>query len=68
MRRPGASWGWRATSGPRWGSTPRFAYQAIKQVGNYGDIWGADIGPSGVARGLNRLWNKGGLMYAPPIR
>lgn len=50
------------------GLSPRFAYQIVKQVGNYADIWGADIAPSGVARGLNRLWNQGGLLFSPPIR
>ena len=50
------------------GIDPRFAYQIVKQVGSYADIWTANIGPTGVARGLNRLWNQGGLMYSPPMR
>ena len=48
-----------------------WAYNVIKQVGNYGEIFDANIGPStqlGIARGLNNLWSKGGIQYAPPIR
>ncbi len=44
-------------------------YQIIKQVGNYGEIFERNIGvntPLGIARGLNALWTKGGLMYSPP--
>ncbi len=43
----------------------------IKGVGNYGEIFDRNIGPNTplkIARGLNALWNKGGLQYAPPIR
>ena len=46
----------------------KWAYNAIKQVGNYGEMWARDMAPLGVPRGLNNLWTKGGLMYAPPIR
>ena len=42
--------------------------RAVKAVGNYGEIWDRNIKPLGLARGLNNLWDKGGLMYAPPIR
>jgi general L-amino acid transport system substrate-binding protein len=48
-----------------------WAYQAIKQVGNYGEIYAASVGdgsPLKLPRGLNELWTKNGLMYAPPIR
>ncbi|MGH6793479.1 MAG: amino acid ABC transporter substrate-binding protein, partial [Methyloceanibacter sp.] len=45
-----------------------WAYQAIKQVGNYGEIFERNITPIGLARGPNELWTKGGLMYAPPVR
>jgi general L-amino acid transport system substrate-binding protein len=50
---------------------PDFAYQIIKQVGNYGEIFERNVGektPLRLARGLNQLWSKGGLLYAPPIR
>ncbi len=40
----------------------------VKAVGNYGEMWDRNIKPLGLPRGLNNLWNKGGLMYAPPIR
>jgi general L-amino acid transport system substrate-binding protein len=42
--------------------------KAVKAVGNYGEIWTRNITPLGLPRGVNNLWNKGGLMYAPPIR
>ncbi|MCP5098307.1 MAG: amino acid ABC transporter substrate-binding protein [Chloroflexi bacterium] len=48
-----------------------WAYNIIKQVGNYGESFEANVGLNtkiGIARGLNELWNKGGLLYAPPIR
>ena len=46
----------------------KWAYNAIKQVGNYGEEWDRDMAPLGVPRGRNELSTKGGLMYAPPIR
>ena len=46
----------------------KFAYYVIKQVGNFAEIWDRNITPLGVARGINALWTKGGLMYAPPMR
>jgi general L-amino acid transport system substrate-binding protein len=48
-----------------------WAYNIIKQVGNYGESFEANVGlktPVGLARGLNELWSKGGLLYAPPMR
>ncbi|HQY43954.1 MAG TPA: amino acid ABC transporter substrate-binding protein [Paracoccaceae bacterium] len=48
-----------------------WAKNAILAVGNYGEIFAANIGestPIGLARGLNELWSKGGLQYAPPMR
>jgi len=50
------------------GLDSKWAYNVIKQVGNYGEIWDRDMAPLGLPRALNNLWNKGGLMYAPPIR
>ncbi|HWJ76035.1 MAG TPA: amino acid ABC transporter substrate-binding protein [Kaistia sp.] len=53
------------------GLTNDWAYNVIKGVGNYGEIFDANVGPStklGIARGLNNLWSKGGIQYAPPIR
>ncbi len=46
----------------------KWAYNAIKQAGNFGEIWDRNITPMGVPRGINNLWNKGGLHYAPPMR
>ena len=46
----------------------RWAYDIIKQVGNYGEVWDRTIAPLGVPRSLNQLWNKGGLQYPPPLR
>ena len=45
--------------------------RAIKAVGNYGEIFERNVGPKsalGLPRGLNNQWNKGGLMYAYPVR
>ena len=53
------------------GLTKDWAYRIIKAVGNYGEIFERNVGqgsPIKIARGLNALWNKGGLQYAPPIR
>jgi general L-amino acid transport system substrate-binding protein len=46
----------------------KWAYNVIKQVGNFGEMWDRNITPMGVPRGINNLWSKGGLQYAPPIR
>jgi general L-amino acid transport system substrate-binding protein len=48
-----------------------WAVRIIKSVGNYGEIYERNLGlntPLKIARGLNNLWSKGGLQYAPPIR
>jgi len=53
------------------GLSDDWAYNIIKQVGNYGEAFERTVGsgsPLGIARGLNALWNKGGIQYAPPIR
>lgn len=45
--------------------------RAIKATGNYGESFERNVGTNstlGLPRGLNKLWNKGGLMYAYPIR
>jgi len=46
----------------------RWAFNIVKQVGNYGESFDANLKPLGFERGINALWNQGGLMYAPPIR
>ena len=48
-----------------------WAVQIVKQVGNYGEVFERNLGkstPLEIDRGLNALWNKGGLQYAPPVR
>ncbi|MCC7283884.1 MAG: amino acid ABC transporter substrate-binding protein [Acetobacteraceae bacterium] len=45
-----------------------WAVKVIKAVGNFGEVWDRNITPLGVPRGINNLWTKGGLHYAPPIR
>jgi general L-amino acid transport system substrate-binding protein len=46
----------------------KWAYNIVKQVGNYGESFDQNLKPLGFERGLNRQWNQGGLLYAPPIR
>lgn len=46
----------------------KWAYNIVKQVGNYGESFDANLKPLGFERGQNALWKNGGLMYAPPIR
>ena len=53
------------------GLTNDWAYNVVKSVGNYGEVFEKNIGqgsPLKIARGLNALWNKGGIQYAPPVR
>lgn len=57
--------------GPLMGIDRRWAYNAIKAVGNYGEVFERNLGsgsPIGLQRGVNDLWTRGGLMYAMPIR
>lgn len=53
------------------GLTNDWAYQIIKLMGNYGELFEKNVGetsPLKISRGINALWSKGGLQYAPPIR
>ena len=53
------------------GLEDKWAYNIIKQVGNYGQIFERNIGvntPLGIRRGLNDQWFRGGLMFAAPFR
>jgi general L-amino acid transport system substrate-binding protein len=57
--------------GQKNGLSADWAYKAIKQVGNYGEIFDRHLGPKtrlGLSRGLNTLWKDGGLLIAPPFR
>jgi general L-amino acid transport system substrate-binding protein len=55
-------------SGKMLGLDNRWAYKIVKQVGNYGESFERNLAPLGLERGVNKLWNQGGLMYSPPIR
>jgi len=46
----------------------KWAFNVVKQVGNYGESFDANLKPLGFERGLNQLWTKGGILYAPPLR
>jgi general L-amino acid transport system substrate-binding protein len=57
--------------GEQLGLTKEWAVSIIKLVGNYGEVFEANVGqgsPLKIERGLNKLWSKGGIQYAPPIR
>ena len=59
------------TFGEDLGVTNDFIYRIIRHVGNYGEIYDRHLGrnsPFNLPRGLNDLWTRGGLMYAPPLR
>jgi general L-amino acid transport system substrate-binding protein len=45
-----------------------WAVKIIRQVGNLAEAWERNITPIGIPRGINALWTRGGLQYAPPIR
>ncbi len=48
-----------------------WAYNIIKHLGNYGEMYERHVGPNtaiGLERGINALWTKGGIQYAPPVR
>lgn len=55
---------------PGLGLPADFAYQVIKQVGNYGEIWDEHIVPLGINRAgtVNDIWTNGGLLYSPPYK
>jgi general L-amino acid transport system substrate-binding protein len=58
-------------NGKALGLDEKFAYNIIKSVGNYGEIFERHVGvntPLGLERGLNALWTDGGLMYSPPFK
>lgn len=52
------------------GLSPDWAFNIIKQVGNYGEVYERTVAPLGIARegSVNDLWTRGGLLYSPPIR
>jgi general L-amino acid transport system substrate-binding protein len=57
--------------GEQLGLTKDWVTRIIKAVGNYGESFDRNVGAGSklqIARGLNKLWNQGGIQYAPPIR
>ncbi|HWA39076.1 MAG TPA: amino acid ABC transporter substrate-binding protein [Burkholderiales bacterium] len=54
--------------GKMMGLDNKWAYNIVKQVGNYGESFETNLKPLGFERGQNALWKDGGLMYAPPLR
>lgn len=58
-------------NGKALGLDEKWAYNIIKQVGNYGEVFERNVGvntPLGLKRGLNALWTNGGLLYSPPFK
>jgi general L-amino acid transport system substrate-binding protein len=58
-------------NGAALGLDEKFAYNIVKLVGNYGEVFERNVGkntPLKIERGLNALWTDGGLMYAPPFK
>lgn len=63
--------GYEGGLGAALGLDKEWAKRIIRSVGNYGEVFDRNLGPNtpmGMERGLNALWSKGGLMYAPPVR
>ena len=57
--------------GEQIGLTNAWAANIVRSVGNYGEVFERNLGaktPLAIPRGLNQLWNAGGIQYAPPIR
>ncbi len=49
----------------------RWAFNIIKSLGNYAEVFDRNLGPKtrlGLTRGPNKLWTEGGLLYSPPFR
>lgn len=63
--------GFEGSGGKGMGLRNDWAAEIVRQVGNYGEIYESNLGEKSqikIDRGLNRLWNRGGLHYAPPLR
>lgn len=57
--------------GEQLGLSNDWAYNIINHVGNYGEVFKHTVGedsPLNISRGMNALWNEGGILYAPPVR
>lgn len=58
-------------TGEPMGLDQRWVYNILSTTGNYGEMFDRNLGkdsPLKIDRGINALWNAGGLMYAPPAR
>ena len=58
-------------AGQKLGLSAEWAYNIVKQVGNYAQSFERNVGqgsPLKIARGLNAQWNEGGIMYSSPVR
>lgn len=58
-------------NGDALGLSEKWAYNIVKMVGNYGEVFERNVGkdtPLKLDRGLNALWNQGGIMYTPPFK
>ncbi|PLX90855.1 MAG: amino acid ABC transporter substrate-binding protein [Desulfuromonas sp.] len=58
-------------NGAALGLDEKWAYNVVKLVGNYGEVFERNVGVNttlGIERGLNALWTNGGLMYSPPFK
>jgi len=58
-------------NGKALGLDEKWAYNIVKQVGNYGEVFERNVGVNttlGIERGLNAQWTNGGLMYSPPFK
>ena len=63
--------GYDAPDGTTLGAVKDWGYQIVKQVGNYAEVFDRNVGkdsPLKIDRAENNLWNKGGFLYAPPVR
>ena len=57
--------------GQQLGLANDWALRAVRATGNYGEIYERNVGAQsrlGIPRGLNALWTRGGIQYAPPVR
>jgi general L-amino acid transport system substrate-binding protein len=57
--------------GERMGLTKDWAARIMRHVGNYAEVFERNVGTGtklAIPRGLNSLWDKGGILYAPPVR
>jgi len=57
--------------GEQLGLTKDWVVRIVKAVGNYGETFDRNVGAGSrlkISRGLNKLWNQGGIQYAPPVR